>query len=154
MNHWGLDVCTAGDQDDGSASLSEFSAAISACGGHTPITENMVIGASFVLTYPAPHEENMQLTFNVGGTVSGLDLSQPNGAEPPETWTDNWLIEGDYLKVYWEETNYFQYWALLESSDAQWSIKILEQYDEDKENDTGTNPQQFILGLVANAQLP
>ncbi|WGV98586.1 hypothetical protein QF117_01065 [Vibrio sp. YMD68] len=127
-----LNACAVGDEDDGSASLVEFASAISACGGSKVITEDKLIGRTLTIDYPDPHSEYMTLTFYDDNTVVGVDMNSH------ETWIDSWSIdENGYLKLF--SGNGYVYWALIDSSPTQWSVKLLEQWEDN------TDPQNLVL---------
>ncbi|MDF2152568.1 hypothetical protein [Vibrio sp. CAU 1672] len=138
-----LAACHLGDQDDGSATLTDLNNAVADCGGNIAITADMLIGRSFTVKYPDPHEDHYRLTFNDNGSVSGQDINSA------DTWTDSWQLENGYLKVYGGD--WYQYWALLDKSDSQWSVKFLEQWENDSDpNQIGL--QQFIISTLVEVQ--
>ncbi|MCK6264132.1 hypothetical protein KP803_12705 [Vibrio sp. ZSDE26] len=126
-----LTACSIDNQDDGVALLLDLQAAVTECNGSGVITEEMLIGRTLTIDYPDPHSEYMTLTFNGDGSVDGMDVNTYEG------WRDSWTIEGGYLKMF--SGNWYVYWALVEESKTQWSVKLLEQWEDD------TDPHNVLL---------
>ena len=114
-----VSTCSTGDDEDETATTQEFEAAVTACGGRTTITEQMIVDQNFHRV--KGNGDTRDYFFNADGTV---DVSK-NGEYG---YTDNWSINNGQVVISFSEPDYeFAWtWALVEQSDSVWSLKFYE----------------------------
>ncbi|SDH10528.1 hypothetical protein SAMN04488136_10890 [Vibrio xiamenensis] len=116
-----VNKCNESDTDGTTTvTLEDFEAAISDCYGATAITSDMVSDQNFHRV--RSDGSTRDYTFNSDGTVTVFKDSV-------QAYTAYWAIEGDYVKVTYEDsTDESWYWALIDSNDSEWSLKFFDTY--------------------------
>ncbi|WP_394252259.1 hypothetical protein [Vibrio profundi] len=122
---------TEDDDDDGSATFEQFESAITACGGATAITSEMVSEQNFKRV--RGDGDTRDYYFHADNTVT---VTKGNSGD---TYTDNWAIEDGYVVISYPEDDYKWYWALVEQGTDTWSLKFYET-----ETTTDEGAQQWI----------
>ncbi|KXO07240.1 OmpA-like transmembrane domain protein [Moritella sp. JT01] len=133
-----ITVCGSGDIDT-DASLDDFEQAVSNCGGSSqPITSEMLTLQSFHRIDDQGESRNH--VFSNDGTVVVYE-------QGIESYTQDWSINGDRIQLSntfgenGEESNN-SIWALLDSTDAAWSMKVYDSATyRDGDNQLITNSE-------------
>lgn len=137
-----LSQCSTGDTDGSTlVGMTEFEAAIDACYGAVTMTTEMLSGNNFHRV--RSDGSTRDYSFSSDGTMTIYQ----NGADG---YTTQWAIENGYLKI--TDSEYPEdswYWALVDASGAQWSLKFLETYT----NETGGQSTEIWSDTVAQVEL-
>ncbi|WP_136484891.1 hypothetical protein [Vibrio sp. H11] len=118
-----LNQCSEGDNDGlTSVTMSDFEAAIESCYGSAAISEDMVAGNNFHRV--RGDGSTRDYSFNADYTMTIYRDGQ-------EGDTTTWAIENGYIKITDSSLpDESWYWALVDSSDTQWSLKFFETYSD------------------------
>lgn len=119
-----LNQCSDGDNDGlTSVTMSDFEAAIESCYGSAAISEEMVSGNNFHRV--RGDGSTRDYSFNADYTMTTYRDGQ-------EGYTTTWAIENGYIKITDSSLpDESWYWALVDSSDSQWSLKFFETYSDE-----------------------
>ncbi len=121
--------CYTGDNDgDSTVTTDDFATAVADCYGATAITSEMVSGNNFHRIRSSGGTRDY--TFNSDGTMDVYKSGEYG-------YTGNWEIDSDgYVKITFDDSDDVWYWALLDYSDTEWSLKFYESYEDDEETIT------------------
>jgi len=123
--------CTSKEQEDSNLALADLDNAIEWCGLAQAITSEMITGKNFHRV--KGNGDTRDYTFNSNGTVKVTKNSDSNN-----TYTWNWAIAGNYVKLYnVDETDNSQwYWAITDIKDNSWAILTYENHQTTATDDT------------------